>query len=151
MTRKHVVYDTPLPKKLGIKEGFRVALLQEPPDFRSLLVPMPENVTLLTEVVEGMEPLNVIVFFTVQAAELTARVDFLARHIVLNGALWLAHPKKKSGIETDLTSDSVQLIGLAAGLVDNKVCAVDSVWSALRFVVRVNDRKQGGTQTDHTA
>jgi hypothetical protein len=93
----------------------------------------------------------VIVFFTVQAAELTARVDFLAQQIVLNGALWLAHPKKKSGIETDLTSDSVQLIGLAAGLVDNKVCAVDAVWSALRFVVRVRDRKQGGTQTDYTA
>jgi len=83
---------------------------------------------------------NVILLFTEAAAHLAGRFAGLARHLDPAGGLWVVWPKKASGRATDLTEGVVRDIGLAAGLVDNKVCAVDDVWSGLRFVVRVVDR-----------
>jgi hypothetical protein len=82
----------------------------------------------------------VVVFFTISKSELARRFAQLARALDPAGGLWIAWPKKASGVETDLGQAAVMEVGLATGLVDNKVCAIDDVWSGLRFVVRKQDR-----------
>jgi len=80
------------------------------------------------------------VFFATREAELERRFDALARAIAPAGGLWIAWPKRTASVATDLREDLVRDIGLAHGLVDNKVCAVDDIWSGLRFVYRLADR-----------
>lgn len=129
---------TPLPKKLGIKPGHRVALLQAPTDLRSAIVPDPEEVTVLDKI--GGEPCDVILLFVRSLAEVEKRFRAAAAALQPAGGLWVCWPKKASGIVTDLTDNVVREFGLAEGLVDNKVCAVDATWSGLRFVYRLCDR-----------
>ena len=89
----------------------------------------------------GAKPgVGVLVLFTTSRAELERRFPELHRTLSGPDGLWVAWPKKTSGIETDLSFEAVQEIGLAAGLVDNKSCAIDDDWQALRFVIRVRDR-----------
>jgi hypothetical protein len=128
---------TPLPKKLGIKEGTRLALLASPKGFKGKLAPLPPDVEIRTQ---ARGKLDVILFFATRRRELERRFPVMARALMPAGGLWVAWPKKASGVATDLTFEPVQEIGLDCGLVDNKVCAVDDTWSALRFVVRVADR-----------
>ncbi|MCZ6627103.1 MAG: DUF3052 domain-containing protein [SAR324 cluster bacterium] len=128
---------TPLAKKLGIKPGARVLLLGAPEQMQDWLAPLPDNVTLTRP---GGKANTVIVFFTKEAAALRCRVPNLAKEIESAGGLWIAWPKKASGVPTDLNDNVVREIGLAAGLVDNKVCAISEVWSGLRFVYRLTDR-----------
>jgi hypothetical protein len=130
---------TPLPKKLGIKTGHRVALISPPRGIRYQLDPMPEEVELRTDVL-GSRPFNVIVCFTKSRAELESCFVPLADKLSSDGGLWIAWPKKASGVDTDLTEDIIRVVGLDTGLVDNKVCAIDDTWSGLRFVIRVQDR-----------
>ena len=120
---------TPLPRKLGIKEGSRAALVDPPADFE-----------LDAQTVPLGPALDVIVFFVDELIELEARFDELAALLVPAGGLWIAWPKQASGVPTDLTGNVVRELGLAHGLVDNKVCAVTEVWSGLRFVRRLSDR-----------
>jgi hypothetical protein len=129
---------TPLPKKLGIKEGARLALVAAPDDFvESTLAPLPDQVE-LRERARG--PLDVIVFFTQSRADLERRFGKLASALDPAGALWIAWPKRSSGVETDLTEDVLREVGLPQGLVDTKVCAIDDTWSGLRFVIRKENR-----------
>ena len=128
---------TPLPTKLGIKPSVRIALVGAPAGFRRTLGPLPEGVV---ESMEGEASLDLVLYFTKDRAELERRFSKLAARLDPAGALWAAWPERSSGVPTDLTESVVQGIGLAAGLVDNKVCALDEVWSALRFVVRLADR-----------
>lgn len=129
--------ETALAGKLGIKEGHRVALVNAPRSFAQELGPLPEGVS----IVQGLQPsLNLILFFAASESELTRRFAGLARRLVPDGMLWVAWPKKSSGVVSDLSFEVVQRIGLAAGLVDTKVCAVNDVWSGLRFVLRLRDR-----------
>ena len=128
---------TPLPKKLGIKDGSTIALVAAPPNFARSLVPLPSGVE-VREQARGK--LDVIVFFATRERELARRFPVMARALQPAGGLWVAWPKKASCVATDLTFDPVQQTGLDCGLVDNKVCAIDETWSALRFVVRVADR-----------
>ena len=128
---------TPLLKKLGIKEGATVALLAAPPNFARTLAPLPEGVE-IREHARGK--LDVIVFFATRERELVRRFPVMARALQPAGGLWVAWPKKASCVATDLTFDPVQQTGLDCGLLDNKVCAIDDTWSALRFVYRVADR-----------
>ncbi|MCZ6533248.1 MAG: DUF3052 domain-containing protein [SAR324 cluster bacterium] len=128
---------TPLAKKLGIEPGARVLLLGAPEQLQDWLAPLPDNVTLTRP---GGKANNVIVFFTKEAAALRRRFPNLAKEIESAGGLWIAWPKKSSGDPTDLNDNVVREIGLAAGLVDNKVCAISEVWSGLRFVYRLTDR-----------
>lgn len=130
---------TPLPKKLGIKPGARLALVQAPEDFDITLGELPEAVT-KHKTARG--PLDVIVYFTTSAADLARRFEALASTLDPAGGLWIAWPKKASGVPTDLNENVIRDIGLAAGLVDNKVCAIDDTWSGLRFVIRVANRKR---------
>ncbi|HEU0013944.1 MAG TPA: hypothetical protein VFQ45_09690 [Longimicrobium sp.] len=127
---------TPLPRKLGIKPGHRVAFVGEPEGVRAALGELPDEVT----VADADGPLDLVVFFTSSAEELRARFGVLAARLAPAGMLWIAWPKKASRVATDLDENVVRGIGLAAGLVDTKVCAIDAVWSGLRFVVRLADR-----------
>ena len=129
---------TPLPKKLGIKEGSRVALADAPDGFLATLGSLPSGVVV---VAESRGPLDVVVLFAIGRAELERRFGELAKELVPAGGLWVSYPKKASGVPTDLTFQVVQEIGLAAGLVDNKSCAIDDVWSGVRFVIRLRDRR----------
>jgi hypothetical protein len=131
---------TPLPKKLGMKDAHRVALLHAPPNFAKTLVPMPADVT-IAESLAGKQPIDVILLFCKDQKTLTNDFPKAAARLAQNGGLWVCWPKKSSGVATDLTENPIRNLGLAAGLVDNKVCAVDETWSGLRFVIRVKDRK----------
>jgi hypothetical protein len=128
---------TPLAKKLGIKEDHRVAFPQAPNGFSDLLSDLPENVTIRSRV---SGPLDVIVFFTRSRAELERRLPALGRAMDPAAGLWIAWPKRSSGVETDMTEDVARELGLANRLVDNKVCAIDETWSGLRLVIRLADR-----------
>ena len=126
---------TPLPKKLGIKQGHRVGLISAPAEFE--LEDLPEGVRLARR---AQGRFDVMVFFTTRAADLSRRLPRLKGLLVPNGGLWIGWPKKSSGVATDLAFDAVQRAGLDLGLVDNKVCAIDETWSGLRFVFRLKDR-----------
>ena len=121
---------TPLPRKLGIKEGSRVALQRAPDGFAEVLEVKPK--------LRG--EFDVAVLFATRQGELTRAFTPLVRRLAPAGGLWVAWPKKASGVETDLTFESVQRTGLDAGLVDNKSCAIDDTWQAVRFVIRLRDR-----------
>jgi hypothetical protein len=128
---------TPLAKKLGIKDGATIALVAAPSGFERVLAPLPDDVEIRTQ---ARGRLDVVVFFATRERELARRFPIMARALQPAGGLWVAWPKKTSCIATDLTFDPVQQVGLDCGLVDNKVCAIDETWSALRFVVRVTER-----------
>lgn len=129
---------TPLVKKLGFKEGFRAALVNSPKGFQKELAPLPNDVIIS----EGKlpKPLDLIILFVDSQNTLRTEFPRLARKLSQNGMLWIAWPKKTSGVATDLSDNSVRQIGLDAGLVDVKVCAVNDVWSGLKFVYRLEDR-----------
>src|SRR5437868_13329018 len=130
---------TPLVQKLGVKPGHRVALLQAPDGFERTLAPMPDGVE-MTHETRGLTLFDVLLYFTTSRAELQKRFPSLARRLASAGGLWIAWPKKASGMATDLNENTIRDIGLETGLVDNKVCAVDDTWSGLRFVIRLADR-----------
>lgn len=128
---------TPLSKKLGIKEGFRVALVNSPKGFQKELGALPAKVQFAPRTANS---LDVILLFVNSEARLRREFVILATKLVANGMLWVAWPKKSSGVATNLSFINVQQIGLDAGLVDVKICAVNDVWSALKFVYRLKDR-----------
>ncbi len=128
---------TPLPQKLGIEPGARIALLNAPPGFGGTLGELPEGVAVRCR---ARGPFDVIVHFTTSERDLRKRFERLARALEPAGGLWIAWPKRASGVPTDLTDNIVREVGLMAGLVDNKVCAIDETWSGLRFVIRLKDR-----------
>jgi hypothetical protein len=129
---------TPLPRKLGIREGSRVLLTGAPDGFaEDTLGPLP-GVELHQRA--GRSPYDVVLVFAPDRRALDARFGPASRRLTVGGGLWVAWPKRSSGLVTDLDENVVRDVGLAAGMVDNKVCAVDATWSALRFVVRLRDR-----------
>jgi hypothetical protein len=128
---------TPLAKKLGIKPGQRVAFPSAPDGFSELLGELPDGVYVKPR---ARYPLDVIVFFTTGRAELERRLPALRRAMDPAAGLWIAWPKRTSGVETDMTEDAARELGLANKLVDNKVCAIDDTWSGLRLVIRRQDR-----------
>ena len=132
-----MVTGTPLPRKLGIKPEARVGLIGAPHDFDAVLGELPPGVTVVRR---ARGPLDVIVFFVQKRSELERRLPALRRALDQAGGLWVAWPKRSSGVATDLGDGAVRGAGLAAGLVDNKVCAIDATWSGLRFVYRLADR-----------
>lgn len=127
----------PLWKKLGIKEGARVAIIGAPAHFRSLIEPLPEGVRVATR---PSSECDVIVAFDSKAAGLKKSFAVLPKTLDPAGGLWICYPKRSSKLPTDLTFETVQAAGLRAGLVDNKSCAIDHDWSAVRFVYRLKDR-----------
>ena len=131
---------TPLPRKLGIRDGHRVLLAGAPADFELGDLDSLGLHDVHVQRRARATPYDVILGFVADHRSLVRRFPELSRRLVVNGGLWIAWPKKSSGIPTDLDGNIVREFGLAAGLVDNKVCAVDETWSGLRFVVRLRDR-----------
>ena len=130
---------TPLAKKLGIKDGARVLLAGAPEGFENELDGLPAT-AIVVRAARGKTPFDVIVAFIDAARDLEPAFVKLRSRLTPAGGLWIAWPKKSSGVATDVTENLVRLTGLSIGLVDNKVCAVTEVWSGLRFVVRLKDR-----------
>ena len=129
---------TPLPKKLGVKPNQRIALVNAPNDFAKVLGRLPENAAIVKRL-NGQ--LDLILLFVDRERTLAKQFPILANKLQSDGMIWVAWPKKSSGVATDLVFEKVQRIGLDCGLVDVKICAVDDVWSGLKFVIRLKDRK----------
>jgi len=124
--------------KLGIKPGFRICLVNPPEGYETLLGALPDGVGMVEQ---PANDLDFIHFFTISRRELGANLLELARQIKPNGMLWISWPKRAAKVETDLDENSVREIGLAVGLVDVKVAAINQTWSGLKFVYRLKDRK----------
>ncbi|HEX7720838.1 MAG TPA: hypothetical protein VF397_01685 [Pyrinomonadaceae bacterium] len=134
---------TPLLKKLGIKSGLDVAFVNAPENFvKQLDFPSDVNVRSLYKA----RDLDFILVFAKSQRILTTAFAQYSLKIKPNGMFWASWPKKTSGVQTDLTENIVRDIGLAAGLVDVKVCAIDEVWSGLKFVYRLKDRAAPGSR-----
>jgi hypothetical protein len=129
--------QTPLVKKLGIKEGMRISILNSPGEFWIELGNMPE----VKAISKPVKEMDLLLYFADSRKDLETLFPKLAKTLVSNGMLWISWPKKASKIQTDLNENIVREIGLQAGLVDVKVCAVTEKWSGLKFVIRVKDRK----------
>ena len=128
---------TPLPRKLGLRPGARIAIIHAPDGFDKAIEPLPHGVTILSRV--GAD-VDVLIFFTEQQKELRERFDRLVNSVKPDGMLWICWPKKASKRQTDLTEDRIRAIALEGGVVDVKVCAIDDVWSGLKLVRRTRDR-----------
>ena len=126
-----------LVQKIGLKAGHRLALTGEPEGFIKELAPLPDGVAIATG---GNKPLDCVILFADQARTLEARISRWAARLTPAGMLWVAWPKKASKVATDVTEGLVRSTGLGAGLVDVKICAVNDIWSGLKFVRRLKDR-----------
>ncbi|MEO8579723.1 MAG: DUF3052 domain-containing protein [Gemmatimonadales bacterium] len=126
---------TPLIDKLGIKRDARIQLVAPPDNLSALLGAMPAGAMLVSS-----GPLDFSVLFATEKSQLVKGFPRLRDRLVPNGMLWVAWPKKTSGVKTDLTEGVVRTVGLELGLVDVKVCAIDNTWSGLKFVRRLKDR-----------
>ena len=143
MAEGHKDYSgTSLTRKLGIREGSRVLLVDPPADFAMRLEPLPPGVTILRRSSAG---LHVVVLFAIERASLARRFGALASSLRPDGRLWVAWPTKASKVRTDIAFGDAQGIGLAAGLVDNKSASLTEVFQGLQFVYRLKDRPR-----DHT-
>ncbi|ANO52028.1 DUF3052 family protein [Woeseia oceani] len=124
---------TPLARKLGIREGARVRLKNEPEHYQQLLAPLPAGVTFSTRLRTDVDLCH---FFTREERELRRTLPVLLTVIRQNGCIWVSWPKRASGVATDITEDTIREVALPLGLVDVKVCAVDETWSGLKLVIR---------------
>jgi hypothetical protein len=129
---------TPLAKKLGIKDGGRLFVSSAPANYRSLLEPLPDGVTMVTRLDQSVDLAHV---FTVRRAELQKLLRAAVRQIRADAAIWVSWPKKASKVPTDITEDTIRAVALPMGLVDVKVCAIDEVWSGLKLVIRKERRR----------
>lgn len=125
----------PITSKLGLKPGFTVYVDRAPTD---LLLDWPDDVRVVTRL--PGKPVDIAWIFCLDRRRLDQRIHTLIDHVVVNGAVWVSWPKKTSGVVTDLDENVVRETGLAAGVVDVKVAAVNDIWSALKFVRRLRDR-----------
>jgi hypothetical protein len=130
---------TPLAKKLGIAEGSVIAFESAPAGFAAVLGTLPDGVQ-VRKSARGQRDL--VVSFVTRRSALARRIDRLGESIFPAGAIWIAWPKRSSGVETDVTEDVVREVALPLGLVDNKVCAIDDTWSGLRLVWRRERRER---------
>jgi len=133
---------TPLAKKLGIAPGAVVAVLDAPEGALAELE-LPPDVALRSDL-RGAHPLDVIVYFTRSRARFEAKLGALRGRLAEAGGLWICWPKRASGVATDMTEGVVREVAIPAGLVDNKVCAIDATWSGLRLVIPRRLRRAAG-------
>lgn len=128
---------TPLWKKLGLKAGTRVLTVNAPAGYRKLLAGLPDDVTFTTK---PTPPLGFVHLFVTTRAALESELPALLADLAPDGTIWVSWPKKASGVATDVTEDTIREVALPTGLVDVKVCAVDITWSALKLVLRRENR-----------
>jgi hypothetical protein len=125
--------DTPLVKKLGIAEGFKILLINPPPEYRALISPLPAAVSFITA---ANSATNFVHAFTTKRLELARLLASLRRKLPHDALIWVSWPKKSSQVPTDITENTIREVALPLGFVDVKVCAVTDVWSGLKLVVR---------------
>jgi len=130
----HKTYGTPLARKLGLKPGMRVAYVGAPAEFPALVGDLPDGVRVRARA--AASGMDLVVLFVTARRDLERRVGRLRAAIAPDGALWVAWPKRASGMPTDVTEDVVRDVALPTGLVDVKVIAIDATWSGLKLVVR---------------
>jgi hypothetical protein len=130
---------TPLAKKLGFKPGFRILLEGTPSNYAALVEPLPERVLFVEK---PREPVDLIHLFTTRAAEMAKKLPRYRNQIKEDGIIWVSWPKKSAKVPTDITEDVVRREALRGELVDVKVCAVDEVWSGLKLVIRLKNRRK---------
>ncbi len=130
---------TPLPQKLGIKENHRVVVLGAPTGFANTLGTLPAGASVSTKTT-AMGTYDVFVAFVTKREDLETAIEKLRKHMAPAAGLWIAWPKKSSGVATDITEQTIRDVALPTGLVDNKVCAIDDTWSGLRLVIRKENR-----------
>ncbi|MCW3109368.1 MAG: hypothetical protein JWQ09_3874 [Segetibacter sp.] len=128
---------TPLVKKLGIKEGYQIRVVNQPGYYFELFSNLPQTITVLTD---KKIKKNFIQYFTKEAKDLERDISALKEEIVADGTIWISWPKKSSKVATDVTEDVIRKLALANGLVDIKVCAIDEIWSGLKLVIPVKER-----------
>lgn len=128
---------TPLAKKLGIKPGFNIKLINAPEYYFTLFTDLPADLQINND---SPELKDFIHFFTKEKDEYTNTLPGLRSQIKPNGMIWISWPKKSSKVITDITEDIIRNFALQNGLVDIKVCAVDEIWSGLKLVIPVSDR-----------
>jgi hypothetical protein len=126
---------TPLPQKLGIKENHKVAILGAPSGLAKTLGTLPTGAVIATKLA-GKQPLDVVIGFVTKRSELAPMIERVRPRMAPAAGLWIAWPKKSSGVATDMTEQVIRDVALPTGLVDNKVCAIDDTWSGLRLVIR---------------
>jgi hypothetical protein len=131
--------DTPLTKKLGIKEGFKVLVIKGPAEYRALLAPLPASVAFTSTATSST---NLVHVFATKRNTLTRLLPTLRKKLSPEAAIWVSWPKKSSKVPTDITEDTIREVALPLGLVDIKVCAVTEVWSGLKLVARKELRSQ---------
>ena len=130
--------NTPLAKKLGIKDGFKVLMVNPPEHYWELFENLPDTIEQLA--LNTDQKADFIHFFTRSADELRNKLPVLKTYLGKNGMLWISWPKKASKVATNVSDATVRDAGLKTGLVDVKVCAIDETWSGLKFVYRKADR-----------
>jgi hypothetical protein len=128
--------STPLAKKLGIKQGFKIALYNQPEYYFKLFTDLPD-----VKIVSDKSTVDFIHYFVKEEKHLLKDISKLKNQIEQNGMIWISWPKKSSKVETNITEDVIRNLSLKSGLVDIKVCAVDETWSGLKLVIPVKDRK----------
>lgn len=128
---------TPLAKKLGIKNNFKLRVINPPSNYYQLFTDLPADLVYLKDATKKKDFIH---YFVKDAKLLMQDISGLKSEIVANGMIWVSWPKKASKIPTDITEDIIREIALRNGLVDIKVCAIDDIWSALKLVIPVKDR-----------
>jgi hypothetical protein len=129
--------STPTAKKLGLKDGHRVCVLNPPKKYSDVIGRLPKDIALTDRL---NHPADIVHVFVTRQADLTSRIQLMRKAIAPDGALWVSWPKKASKVPTDVTEDTIRSLALASGLVDVKICAIDDVWSGLKLVIPVAQR-----------
>ena len=129
---------SPLVKKLGIKAGFKICVIDPPPNYWDLLGPLPERVSIHEPGEHGLDEIHV---FVRDKQQIEDQIGVFRERMAPTGMIWVSWPKKSSRVATDLDENVIRDLALKNGLVDTKVCAVDETWSGLKLVIRLRDRK----------
>jgi hypothetical protein len=124
---------TPLPKKLGIKEGFQILAVGAPEGYRDLLEPLPAAVRFVSKANENT---NLVHIFSTKRSQLSKALAAYRKRVDPETVIWVSWPKKSAKVPSDITEDVIREVALPLGFVDVKVCAIDEVWSGLKLVVR---------------
>jgi hypothetical protein len=136
LTKTSGYSGTPLAKKLGIKAGFHVKLVNAPENYFNLFTDLPDNLIFTNDGIKK----DLIHFFTKQEDEFINNLPLLRDQIKANGIIWVSWPKKASKIVTDITEATIRNYAIQIGLIDIKVCAIDEIWSGLKLVIPVKNR-----------
>jgi hypothetical protein len=131
--------QTPLIKKLGIKPGSTTCIIHPPEQYFNAIAPLPEGVVVKNAL---RSTVDFVHFFVTRQSDFKTYLLSARDHLQLDGMIWVSWPKKASKVPTDLDENVIREFGLASGLVDVKVCAVDDIWSGLKFVIPLKDRER---------